>query len=238
MSAAEFVDEITVRLADVGPGGRIRLEAVARYLQDLAHDHMLAVGLVGAGGWVLRRVEIEVSTLPRFGERLRAVTTCTAAGPRCANRVTRLSGDRGGAVGAYAIWVSVDSETGRSRALPDRFYDCFRLAPEQRRLSTRLRHSPPPPSVALRAWPTRAGDFDLNGHMNNAAFCAPLDDVVVDLDRDRIRRVELEYREAIQPDDPVCIALTLGPNELDLWLVVHGRPRASARIGLSSAVAP
>ena len=46
-----------MRLGDVDPSGRLRLDAIARYLQDVASDDAADAGL--DTGWVARRTLIE-----------------------------------------------------------------------------------------------------------------------------------------------------------------------------------
>ena len=55
-----FRTERVVRLGDVDPGGRLRLDATARLLQDVASDDATDAGLDGAWGWIVRRTLIEV----------------------------------------------------------------------------------------------------------------------------------------------------------------------------------
>ena len=53
-----------VRLGDASPGGRLRLDAVARYLQDVANDDAEDAGLANPASWVVRRTTIEVRPRP------------------------------------------------------------------------------------------------------------------------------------------------------------------------------
>ena len=46
-----FSAERTVRLGDVDSAGFVRLDAVTRYLQDVASDDALDAGLPNAMGW-------------------------------------------------------------------------------------------------------------------------------------------------------------------------------------------
>ena len=55
-----------VRLSDVTPKGRARLDAIARYLQDIGNDD--AVDAIGeeAAAWVVRRTTSRSSSSPCF----------------------------------------------------------------------------------------------------------------------------------------------------------------------------
>ena len=50
--------------ADTAPSGRIRLDAVARWLQDVAYADVIDAGTERAAVWVVRRSRIAVSELP------------------------------------------------------------------------------------------------------------------------------------------------------------------------------
>ena len=74
-----FAGSRRVRLGDCSPGGRLRLDATARYLQDLSDDDTRDVGL-GQMTWVVRRAVIDVQQFPTYLERLDMVTWCSGLG--------------------------------------------------------------------------------------------------------------------------------------------------------------
>ena len=78
--------ERRVRLGDVDPTGRARLDALARYLQDVARDDSSSTDLENALGWVVRRTLIEVRSAPRLEEWLELATWCSGFGGRWAER--------------------------------------------------------------------------------------------------------------------------------------------------------
>jgi acyl-ACP thioesterase len=86
-----------VRLADAGRTQRLRLDACARYLQDIGNDDTEESGLDqqvgrGAGIWVVRRAVLDVVEPPRWGEWLDLATWCSGVGStstRCGSTSTR-----------------------------------------------------------------------------------------------------------------------------------------------------
>ena len=58
-----------VRLGDVDARARLRLDAVARYLQDIATDDATDAELDDAFGWVVRRTMIEVRRAAALDEQ-------------------------------------------------------------------------------------------------------------------------------------------------------------------------
>src|SRR5205823_5502115 len=114
-SGRTFSGTARVRLGDVTPKGRVRLDAVARYLQDVANDD--AVDAIGedAASWVVRRTQMQVDRFPVFREDLRLTTWASGTGGRWAERRTSVEGHRGGSIEAAALWVHVDAATGRPK---------------------------------------------------------------------------------------------------------------------------
>ncbi len=127
-----------VRLSDVSPQGRARLDALARYLQDIARDDSADAEFPDPMAWVVRRTLIEVASAPRFQEMLELTTWCSGFGGRWAERRTRMTGNEGAAVEAASIWVHVDLRTGTPRRLPDEFHNVWGTAAAGRRVSARL----------------------------------------------------------------------------------------------------
>lgn len=79
-------------LGDCAPSGRIRLDALARWVQDIAHADMADAGLETAVVWVVRRTRILVKRFPRFGERLLVETFASGLSRMCAERRTVVRG--------------------------------------------------------------------------------------------------------------------------------------------------
>ena len=85
-----------VRLADVSPAGRLRLDAAARFLQDLSADDTADAALEDAEAWVVRKTVIEVAAFPRYLEPLELATWCSGTGSHWAERRISIQGERGG----------------------------------------------------------------------------------------------------------------------------------------------
>ena len=80
MTGRRFSRTRKVRLGDAGGDGRLRLDALARYLQDIANDDAVDAGLEGAMAWVVRRIEVEWTGLPALGDLVELTTFCTGVG--------------------------------------------------------------------------------------------------------------------------------------------------------------
>lgn len=219
-----------VRLGDVTPSGRLRLDAVARYLQDIATDDVDEAGVEGS--WVTRRVALRLGELPGYGTPVAVETFCTGAGPRWAERRTDVRAAHGLAVEACAIWVFVRPDGGTA-PLPPGFFEHYGHAAD-RRVSGRLRLGPPPAGADERAWPLRRTDFDVLDHVNNAIALAAVEDELARRparrsDR-RLTGAQIEYRAPIDPGDEPRLVSAWGDGSLGCWLCVDGEVRVAARV--------
>ena len=79
-------------IADSNAAGRCRLDAIARWLQDVAYEDLVEAGFEGRGAWIVRRTRIRVERFPRFAERLTVRTFCSGIGRFSAERRTSISG--------------------------------------------------------------------------------------------------------------------------------------------------
>ena len=228
-SGRRFTATRRVRLGDATPKGRLRLDAVVRYLQDVAADDSADSGLPDAGAWVVRKTTVEVHQPAAYQEQLELATFCSGTGSRWAERRTSISGDRGGRIEAASLWVYVDLATGRPRRLPDAFADLYGEACGGRQVKARLVHPDPPGDAARRPWPLRATDFDVLGHVNNAAYWEPVEDLVAGRGLfTGVVRAELEHRNAVEPDAAVELAVAEDP--LRIWWLADGSVAASALV--------
>jgi acyl-ACP thioesterase len=217
-----------VRLADADPERRLRLDALARLLQDLGNDDMADAGLDPSSPWVARRTVVEARRWPRLGERLVLETWCGGLGPRWAERRTSVTSDGSDAsVEVASLWVHL-GPGDRPAPLPASFVDAYGEAAGDRTVSARLRHrATPGPGATARPWALRSADLDVLEHVNNAATWQAVED---ELWRRRLvpARAELEYRDALDPGDEVVLRSEGDVDGLRVWLTVGDEVRASA----------
>ena len=196
-----FEREVVPGLADATRSGRVRLDAIARWLQDIAYGDIVDAGLAGRGAWVVRRARMKVESFPRFGEPVAARTFCSAAGRVAAERRTSLSGGAA-AVESVATWIHVDTETLRPLRLGDEFEAVYGESAGSRKANFRLGHPDPPAGASASPWRFRASDVDVAGHVNNAAYWEPVEELFAETaEEPRAVDLEIEYREPAQPGD-------------------------------------
>jgi acyl-ACP thioesterase len=172
-----FTDRARAGLGDVDPSGRVRLDAVARWLQDAALADLIDSGLPDDGVWIVRRLRLRVERFPRFREAAAVDTWCSGTGSLWAERRSTVRGEDGGLVEAVALWVHLAPDGARPRPVPPGFAEVYGPSAGGRRVRARLRQRAAPPQGAARAaWRFRAADLDLADHVNNAVYWQALEE--------------------------------------------------------------
>lgn len=217
-------------LADCAPSGRIRLDALARWLQDVAYADVEDAGLADSAVWVVRRTRLRVLRFPRFAERFTVRTFCSGLGRMWAERRTTISHEQRAApdVEAVSLWVHLDPLSWRPMPFSDAELSAYGDTGAQRRVSARLRHPPVPdaPASAL-SWSFRATECDIAGHINNAAYWQPLEEELLGTEELATFDGEIEYRAQCQPGEIQVIR-----DGARRWLVgADGTAHASLLIG-------
>ena len=221
-----------VRSVDVTPAGRLRFDALARYLQQAAEDDLYDAAWAEPYTWLVRRTSVAVRSYPAHRDRVQLRTFCSATGPRWAERTTTVAGPGGDLVQAVAVWVAIDAADGRPVPLGDTFDRIYGPSTGGRRVSARLTQ-PGPPESAMRdpaagqAWPLRASDFDTAGHVNNSIHWAVVEDVLAGLDW-LPSRAELEYHWPVLPGHDPRLLTERADGQLSVWLCHDGERLASA----------
>ncbi len=181
---------------------RIRLDAVARWLQDVAYADLIDAGFEQEGVWIVRRVRLRVQAFPRFGEPVTVRTFCSGVGRFSAERRSTVRGATG-RVDAVALWVWIDA-SGEPMRFPERFVDIYGESAAGRGAPIRLRHPEPPAAAERSEWSFRAADVDVAGHVNNSHYWAPLEEQLAGTQPDGID-AEIEHREPALPGPAVVL---------------------------------
>ena len=237
-----FTDRARAGLGDVAPSGRVRLDTIARWLQDAAFADLLDSGVPDDGVWIVRRLRLRVERFPRMHEHVSVATWCSGAGePRGraaqhgARRRRRARRSRG-AVGA--------PRSGGRAAAPDAGGLRGRLRPVGGG-APRARAAALPRRAAggwrRRApWRFRAADLDLADHVNNAVYWQALEE---DLAGDGAREpfdAEIEHRapadvgEAALVRDGEMLWISAADGEVLASLATPGGPAVRVEISTSA----
>ena len=210
--------------------GRLRLDAVARYLQDVAIDDVEETGW-GAPDhlWVIRSIRIDVVEPFLEDAEVELVTWCSGVAALAAGRRWSLAGNRGGKIEIDSVWIHLGPDARPARI--DGF-GVYAEATGGRRISTRLELPDPPADGVRTAWPLRVTDIDTFGHLNNAAYWQAVENSVLrnGPDLGQPFRALLDYRHPIDLEDDVELVEFGEDKCLSLAFVTEDLVKAIARL--------
>jgi acyl-ACP thioesterase len=192
--------EMRPGIADAGASGRCRLDAMARWLQDVAYSDLVDAGFEGRGAWIVRRTRMRVEAFPRFGEHLSLQTFCSGFGRFSAERRTSIRGETAAAE-AVSLWICLDPERGRPMRFPPEFAAIYEPSAGGRNANVRLRHPEPPTDAERSTWHFRAAEMDSAAHINNSHYWTPLEEELAGGPDPGSIDAEIEYRDPAMPGE-------------------------------------
>lgn len=222
----------SVRLGDVDCSGRLRLDALTRYTQDVSNDDTSDAELADDLAWVVRRTTVDVFQPALFQQELTYTTFCSGLGKRWAERRIVVTGAAGAHYEVATLWVHIDPESGRPRELSEQFIDLYGQAAQGRQVGARLSHGPVPDDGELRSWPLRVVDIDVFDHVNNASYWSVVEEVLSEQDPPVAvpYRATIEYGAGIAHLSEVELSVVRHDAGFDVWWLVGGKSPASASV--------
>lgn len=215
-----FTNSQKVRLGDVDPFGRLRLDGLMRYCQDVANDDTADAGLDPSSAWIARRIELRVLSHAAMDEELDLTTFCGALGRRWAQRRVVITGNRGALYEVEALWIHIDRSSGRPIPLSDQILEHYQEAASGRTVKARLVLAKIRPAAPARPWPLRAVDFDIYNHINNAVYWVEIEELLSHKTVPECFRAAIEYGSGIGPGALVEVLSAPDANEptsTDIW---------------------
>jgi acyl-ACP thioesterase len=229
-----FTEPARPGLADCAPSGRVRLDALARFTQDIAYADALDVGLSETARWVVRRTRMRVDRFPRFGQPLALATFCSGLGRMWAERRTSIvaddDGGEGGRVEVVSLWVHLDPDSLRPMPLRDDELAAWGDSAGARKVTARLHHPGPHGALDSFPWRFRGSECDVAGHVNNAAYFLPLEEELLEDGDPPSLDVEIEYRSPAQPGEKTvlrngaCRWIVAPDGDTHASLIIAGTP--------------
>jgi acyl-ACP thioesterase len=215
-----------IRVADTDATGRLRLDAIARYVQDIGPDDVADAGHPKAN-WVVRRSTVVADGWPALHDHLEVATWCGATGNRWAERRVSFAGEHG-VVDVGTLVIHLDA-AGRPAPLPDWFHGTYVESAMGRTLRSRLVLPGPPDDAERSVWSLRSTDFDVNGHVNNARTWEVVEDLC---SRFGIvpREATMEWINSVDPGDAVELLVAPRAGGFGAWLLVDGIVRVAADV--------
>lgn len=215
----KFTSSRRVRVSDCDEQGIARIDAIARYLQDIGFDDTNDIGVGDGGLWVARKVEIvfpQTANWPQRNDLVRLETFCGGVGSVCAQRMVNIFSAQE-EIKASTIWVHID-ENGRPKKVPSWLGKAY---PEAKKIKPpRLsKGSLDPKDRDKIEFFIRQSDFDVNGHVNNAVSFIALYEVGQKFEAKRPMKVEVEYKAPISSTDNIELFAELNDHGFEAQLI-------------------
>lgn len=229
-----------MRAGEAGRAGRVKIAALCDWLQEAArlHAESLSFGrddLAKEGlFWVLSRLTVHVSDLPRLGEVAVVDTWPSGVGRLRALREFRVASPDGATTFAEATsgWLMLRNGSRRPVRPPDAVARLAENAPP-RALPDLFDDLPDPgPDAISEAFRVRGSDLDGNGHANNGSIVRWLLDAPDDL-RPPPLRLEVDFRGEALPGTTVATSVGADASGATLVAIHEVRERreiARARV--------
>jgi acyl-ACP thioesterase len=194
-----------VRLSDMDSRGRVRLDTIARYLQDVAIDDVEETGWgIPEHLWFIRSIRLDVQSPFLADREVELVTWCDGLAAIAAGRRWSVTGDAGGRAEVESVWIHLTPDERPARI--DGF-ELYAEAASGRAVSGKLLLPDPPDDAERVSWQVRVTDIDRHGHVNNTAYWQAVEERLARRGADPAAslRVRIEYRQPIDPDDSVSL---------------------------------
>ncbi|MFZ2512310.1 MAG: acyl-ACP thioesterase domain-containing protein [Gordonia sp. (in: high G+C Gram-positive bacteria)] len=234
-----FAETYRVRTGDIDQEMRVRLDGLARYLQDIANDNIAPMEYAATDPfWIVRRTVIDVLEPITWPADFVAERWCGALSTRWTDMRVRLRAQSqtnkfnpeprpNGLVETVAFWINVN-EQGMPSRISDDMYEFLCTMTDEHRLRWRSMN-PDAPALAELALPDREHvlritDFDPFKHLNNAAYLEAVEDELVshpDL-LDVPHRMVIEYLRPITPGTPIMLRRKRIDDCLYVWMMIPG----------------
>ena len=222
-------------LADVDPRGRVRLDALARLLQDVAIDDVEETGWgmpehSGSCGGSGSTCSSRSSRTARWSSS----TWCSGLAAIAAGRRWSLTGDGGGRAEVDSVWIHLGPDQRPARI---EGFGVYGEATGGRRVSTKLELPDPPADAPCVPWPLRATDIDLHGHLNNAIYWQAVEHVLASsaVDPATAARRGARLPRADRPGDEIELVTAVDGRALLVGFRAPDGLRAVARVDGSIA---
>ncbi|HJA28814.1 MAG TPA: acyl-[acyl-carrier-protein] thioesterase [Candidatus Olsenella pullicola] len=207
-----YAFEGRVRYSECDETGRLSLVSAINYLQDCStfQSAELGQGIGSLAGrnlaWVLADWAIEVSRLPRFGEKIRVSTWCYEMSHAHALRNFRIEDAAGTAlVSADSRWFVFDVDCGHATRVPqDQLVYVSNeprldMAPLARRIRVSGEGEAAPCVKVAQSY------LDTNHHVNNAQYVRLALDALESLGHEApLGRIQVQYRSMALLGDVVA----------------------------------
>jgi len=241
LPASGYVYETGWRLttSDIDEHMRLRLDGVARYIQEAGAEHLADAELAEVHPhWIVLRTVIDVLKPIELPSEITFRRWCAALSTRWCNMRVQLDGADGGRIETEGFWLCVNKDTLTPSRLSDDCIGRFGTTTDNHRLKWRPWLTEPvadgtdvgAEDVVETPFPLRRTDIDAFEHVNNTIYWHGVHEIlgqVPDIESGPHRAV-LEYRSPIKFGEAVTIRSARLGDTVRMQFVVGEDVRAAA----------
>lgn len=222
-----------VGTSDIDEHMRLRLDGVARYIQEVGAEHLADAGLAEVHPhWIVLRTVIDVIKPIELPSDITFRRWCAALSTRWCSMRVQLEGSDGGRIETEGFWLCVNKDTLTPSRLLDECIVRFGTTTDNHRLRWRPWLTEPVQDGVDTPFPLRRTDIDPFEHVTNTIYWNGIHEVlgqVPDLEKAPYRAV-LEYRSPIKFGEPVIIRSDRDANAVRIQFTVGDDVRAAALV--------
>ncbi|OBK27633.1 hypothetical protein A5634_22475 [Mycobacterium asiaticum] len=230
-----YVYQTGWRLAtsDIDEHRRLRLDGVARYIQEVGAEHLADAGLAEVHPhWIVLRTVIDVIEPIEIPSDITFRRWCAGLSSRWCNMRVQLVGAAGGRIETEGFWICMNKDTLTPSRLTDYCTERFGSTTDNHRLKWRPWVTEPIEDGVEIPFPLRRTDIDLFEHVNNTIYWHGVHEIlgqVPELENNPYRAV-LEYRSPIKYGEVLSIRSEAQGDAVRLDFMVGDDVRAAALV--------
>ncbi|MGE0215423.1 acyl-[acyl-carrier-protein] thioesterase [Mycolicibacterium sp.] len=237
LPAAGYVYRTAWRVAtgDLDADLHLRLDGVARYIQEVGAENLVDAGEAeDHPHWLVQRTVIDVIEPIGFPNDIGFARWCSALSSRWCTMRVDLVGSAGGRIETEGFWIAINAKTLTPQRVTDTLVERFASTTAEHRLKWRPWLQNATAVDEVMPFALRRTDIDLFEHVTNTAYWHAIHEVmarVPDVCTTPYRAV-VEYRRPIKYGEDVTIGWVRrgpgGASEVDIVLSVGDDIRAAA----------
>jgi acyl-ACP thioesterase len=197
-----------VATGDVGGDLGLRLDGVARYIQEVGAENLVDAGEAEEHPhWLVQRTVIDVIDPIEFPSEVTFSRWCSALSSRWCTMRVDLVGSDGGRIETEGFWIAINAKTLTPQRVSDTLIARFASTTEVHRLKWRPWLQNPEGFDEIMPFALRRTDIDIFEHVTNTAYWHAIHEVMAlcpDVCTAPYRAV-IEYRRPIKYGEEVTV---------------------------------
>lgn len=219
-----------VATGDIDGNLHLRLDGVARYIQEAGAENLVDAGEADAHPhWIVQRTVIDVLEPIEWPNDLTLHRWCSALSARWCTMRVDLEGSDGGRIQTEGFWIAINKDTLTPSRVSDSLTEKFASTTTERRLKWRPWLQNPDDADVTAPFALRRTDIDLFEHMTNTAYWHAVHEVMAEFGTVATApyRAVVEYRKPIRFGERVELRYRGDDREVNAGLVVGDEVRAA-----------